>query len=104
MKQGMRVVFPDTGVSFAFRESNGDACDHAALVFYSDHYGFDTSAQLNTMDVVSLGLLYRAIGDLIDSLQVGVVHDLPFGDPSEVDAMMIRHEISRKWDELNQED
>lgn len=61
------------------------------------------SAQVVSADPVAWGLIYRAIGNILDGLQPGIVGPLPDGDPNEFDAICVSHEIDRLWREGNEE-
>ncbi len=55
-------------------------------------------------DVVSLALLYKALGYALSMFQPGYLDPLPEGDENEVDAMKLDHEVRRLWREGNAND
>ena len=61
------------------------------------------STQVVSADPVAWGLIYRAIGNILDGLQPGIVSPLPDGDPNEFDAIRVAYEIDRLWREGNTE-
>ena len=62
-----------------------------------------SSTQIVSMDPVAWGLIYRAIGNILEGLQPGLLSPLPTGDPNEFDAIKVAYEIDRKWREGNAE-
>lgn len=61
------------------------------------------TAQIVSDDPVAWGLIYRAIGNILEGLQPGLVSPLPDGDPNEFDAIRVSYEIDRLWREGNSE-
>lgn len=95
------------GISFSFLPPTEDrdncqiaiATDGAPNNSFTLHTHFNPSCYEN--DLVNLALLHRAIGCLIHSYQPGVVTPVPDGDPDQVDAMKVLHEVDRIWREGN---
>lgn len=99
MKPHMKIQFAGAEVSFL---PPNDSTDYCAIVSRADAGNAHTTLHLCTDDPVSLGLLHRAIGHILDVYQPGIVAPLPDDSPDLVDAMKILHEIDREWCKANE--
>lgn len=101
MKKHLCIAL-DGGAEFSFLEANpGELCSHASIVIRVESDKSSSMVQVCTMQADKLLLVHRAIGELIDSIQPGVIYPRPEGDPCEADAMKLIDMADDEWRKIN---
>ena len=103
MKDHYSIVFRGVELRFLPPKSDRDNAQ-IAIDIKSQNCSVTSHLHFAQDQVVQLVLLHRAIGEIIEVFQPGIINPLPDGDPSIVDAMQIIYAADVAQEKENSDD